>query len=310
MLTAGAYRGGRLDWSDFTASTQPRPSGAPTAVVKRVTSTKLPVPLDFAGGPARRYFELETSGTSLSLLAGAPHDLATALLLEVALVYGGDWFVLPLELPVGSLARVDSITLVDAFGLPTAISGRLRSPGWRAFECAPTTDPASELLAILPTVALPLEGEPIESIALVRDERANVVWAIEDVAPDALGIGRTISHPTPTVPAEATYTYVPFVPPPASWFPLVRRDGDLVGATFHGVAAPLVPRGRMLGGWPAIKFLADDVHDDGLRIERRWQVAFGRDRARVAWISRTDRSAGAPASSGIAADVLVLPSEP
>lgn len=312
-LSTSDYRGGRLDWSDLSAATEAAPSTGPRTV-QDVTTTKLPVALSFAGGPARRYYELEPSGTSFSLLAGAPPDVATALLLEVALIYGGDWFVLPLDLPIGSLSRVDKIEVVDAFDQYTVISGRLRSGRWRTFECAPPDDPAAELLLVLPTVAASLDSEPIESVALVRDERANVVWAIEDVVPDALGLGRTIAHPPPSMPAESTYAYLPFVPPPASWFPLVRRGGDFIGAKLYGVPSPLQPQGWLLNGWPELKLLVGDVHDDGLRIERRWQVAFGLAKDGeaapwVTWISRSDRSAMPTASSGIAADVLVPPGQ-
>jgi hypothetical protein len=318
-LDANAYRGGTLDWCDFTARTTPH---AVTTSARPPTSnrprTVLPAPLEFAGGPARRFFELEREGATFSLLSGAPPDVATALLVEVALVFGGDWFVAPVPMPVGTLGRIDRITVVDTFGDSTVLSGRIRSPGWRMFELA--GDPAAaNLLAILPTVTAALEGPPIESIALVRDEAANVVWAVEDVAADALGLPQAISHDPPALPASELNEYIPFIPPPASWFPLVRRDGNavrFVGAGIHGAGAPQVPRGRLLDGWPHVGFLAADVSSEGLRIERRWQLAVGRATGtpagpapRAVWISRTDRIASGPASSGVAADQIVPPDE-
>ena len=37
-----------------------------------------------------------------------PTDLTRVLLVEFSLVYGNDWYVVPLRLPVGSLFRVTS----------------------------------------------------------------------------------------------------------------------------------------------------------------------------------------------------------
>jgi hypothetical protein len=44
-------------------------------------------------------------------------------------------------------------------------------------------EPGDAGLLILPTVPKVQEGEPIEDVALVRDELANMVWAVESVVP-------------------------------------------------------------------------------------------------------------------------------
>jgi hypothetical protein len=323
-LAATDYRGGTLDWCDFTASTAARATTArPPMPPVTAVRTVLPAPLEFTGGPARRFFEIEPAGASFGLLAGAPPDVATALLVEIALVFGGDWFVAPVPLPVGTLGRVDRITVVDSFGESTVLAGRIHTSGttpstsWRMFELSspPDDTAAAGLLAILPTVTGALEGPAIESVALVRDEIANLVWALEDLAPDALGLPRSISHAVPVLPGAAVHEYVPLVPPPASWFPLVRRDGKaarFVGASIHGAPSGPAPRGRLLDGWPHVGFLADDVGADGFRVERRWQLAVGRATGagpapRAVWISRTDRLGDGPASSGVTADQIVAP---
>ena len=38
------------------------------------------------------------------------------LLAEFALVYGNDWFVAPIDLPVGSVTRLVTVTVRDTFG--------------------------------------------------------------------------------------------------------------------------------------------------------------------------------------------------
>ena len=64
-----------------------------------------------------------------------PTDLACMLLVEFALAYGNDWFVIPIELDVGSLHRTRSLVVTDTFGVRTLI--KPSSELWRTpFEVA------------------------------------------------------------------------------------------------------------------------------------------------------------------------------
>lgn len=311
ILDATAYRGGTLDWCDFAARTEPRAATAPPPPPPITnTTTLLPAPLEFAGGPARRFFELERGGASFTLLSGAPSDVATALLVEVTLLFGGDWFVVPIEMPVGSLGRVDTIAVTDTFDpIPTLLTGRIRDGQWRMFECA--GDPlAADLLPILPTAATSLEGAVIERVALVRDEAANLVWAVEDVVVDALGNPATVDHAPPTMPVGPTHTYLPFIPPPANWFPLVRRGSAqprYQGATLRVATTQPSPQGALLASFPDTSFRTETVAADGIRIERAFQLAIAAEGTRALWITRRARVARGPASSGVAADQLIAP---
>jgi hypothetical protein len=42
-----------------------------------------------------------------------PQDLARMLLLEFAVSYANDWFVIRVDLPVGSICRIDSLIVTD-----------------------------------------------------------------------------------------------------------------------------------------------------------------------------------------------------
>ncbi|MGA7879407.1 MAG: hypothetical protein WCD63_00920 [Terrimicrobiaceae bacterium] len=65
-------------------------------------------------------------------------DLACVLLVEFALAYGNDWYVIPIELDVGSLHRTRSLVVTDTFGVRTLIkpSSELGAPHsrWRMFH--------------------------------------------------------------------------------------------------------------------------------------------------------------------------------
>ncbi len=101
VLAADRYRGGHLDWTDLEGHVEP--SSGQVAPQSR-TATLLPTPIEFAGAPSPRFFELEDHSVRFTTIAGNAPDVATALLVEVALVYGNDWFVVPVTAPV-SLVR-------------------------------------------------------------------------------------------------------------------------------------------------------------------------------------------------------------
>jgi hypothetical protein len=51
------------------------------------------------------------------LLPIGPPDLTQMMMIEYTGSYGNDWFVVPLELPVGSINRVNSLVITDSFGV-------------------------------------------------------------------------------------------------------------------------------------------------------------------------------------------------
>ena len=59
----------------------------------------------FAGCRALRFWEFEDAQVDFGSVDAGPTDLARMLLVEFALTYGNDWFVIPIELDVGSLHR-------------------------------------------------------------------------------------------------------------------------------------------------------------------------------------------------------------
>jgi hypothetical protein len=147
-------------------------------------------------------------------------------------------------------------------------------------------------------------------VSLNLDEAANVVWASEDTLADPLGLPVRVDHVRPQAPRSDVARYVPLLPPPSSWFALVRREVDnamrFVGATLRSLP-PALPRGRILAGWPDVGFIAKELPLEGLRIERRWQLAVGSDGRRALWLSRVDHAGRGSAASGLAADQIVQP---
>ena len=71
--------------------------------------------------PAARFWEFEDAQVDFGSVDAGPTDLARMLLVEFALAYGNDWFVIPIELEVGSLYRTRSLVITDTFGVRTLI---------------------------------------------------------------------------------------------------------------------------------------------------------------------------------------------
>ena len=90
--------------------------------------------------PAARFWEFEDAQVDFGSVDAGPTDLVRMLLVEFALAYGNDWFVIPIELEVGSLCRTRSLVITDTFGIRTLIkpSSELGEPyaSWRMFQHA------------------------------------------------------------------------------------------------------------------------------------------------------------------------------
>ncbi len=65
--------------------------------------TTIPAPVTYRGMPAARFWEFEDARVDFGAVDAAPQDLARMLLVEFAITYGNDWFVMPIDLDVGSL---------------------------------------------------------------------------------------------------------------------------------------------------------------------------------------------------------------
>ena len=138
-----------------------------------------------------------------------PTDLAQLLMIEYASSYGNDWFVVPLTLPVGSLTAVNSLVVTDSFGVRTLLrpigDRALPRPNWTMWQLAhirrpgQETDWATGVEPVLPAaVARPrTEGPALEDVLFMRDEMANVAWAIER------RIEKPVEQPVPRVERDA-----------------------------------------------------------------------------------------------------------
>jgi hypothetical protein len=317
-LEAPEYPGGRLDWFHFDAASVPEGKGeGRVGGVVRKSLDSLPAPLEYAGMPASRWWELEDRDVDFGDLAGGPEDLARSVIAAYGMVAGDDWYVVPCSLPSGSLARVTSLRVLDDFGSWTPIpaaAARDAATGpagrpWRFFELAgdPGPDRGDAPLLFLPPVVSDAEqGRPLEQVEFRRDEMANLAWAVERRVESEAGrvvdrdAGRNdavLAEP----PTDDAWRYRLSTDVPDHWVPLVpvRITTDPPQIALRRGRLALEPdehqaRGRILEPERPFVLHEEEIPAGGLRVSRRFQLARGVDGGVHLWVGRRKAPSGGP----------------
>jgi hypothetical protein len=335
LTTGDGYAGGRLDWYAFDRAKPVRaaPDEPPADVLVRRAEV-LPAPLRFRGMPAARFWEFEEGDVYLGGIEAAPEDLARAAVARYGVVYGNDWYLLPLRVPLGTLTEITQVTVRDDFGRTTAIPAAAVVDGGddgRAFKFFELTGDANPragrgpLLFLPPTVETTDAGRPLEDVRFVRDEMANVAWAIEHRVESVAG--RPVDLVARRAPAPATrardgdaWRLLLSTPVPSNWVPLVPVRVVEEPASGATDATIMLQRGRMpVAGDPSAtrgalgEILTPDrrllVHEEeiplaGIRVIRRFQSARDQNGRLHTWVGRRKGPGRGEGGSGLAFDVL------
>lgn len=201
-LVAEQYHHGHLDWFAFELDRAGNLQDAPEASFPggnfevRKTIAFVPTQIEFNGMPNVRWWEFEDRRTDFGSIDASTTDLPLLLLAEFGLVYGNDWFVVPYDLPVGSLAAIKGLIITDVFGVRTLVRAAGQDQGmdwqrWSMYSLSARAEPgiADQRLLLAPALAKTQEGDPFERIVFARDEMTNMVWGVEERIPGALGLG-------------------------------------------------------------------------------------------------------------------------
>jgi hypothetical protein len=318
-FTAQEYDGGAIDWHTFDRSATALAGGS--AQVVATQRSVVAAPVTFRGMPARRFWELEDASVDIGALTAGAEDLGRLLLREFALIYGNDWFQIPLAVPVGSEVRVDSLTVADTFGLTSVVPHYADADGaagrWRMFSLstdAGNLDAASARLLVVTSSAVgALDGAAIEDVLLLRDELADMAWGVESTAVGPAGtpvdralVWRTHAPPVQPPVADAPPRYrlgssvpdywIPFLPVAVGNGPLQMRRGTLPTSA----AGPL---GRLLAD-PGLTMFLEELPREGVHLERRYRYARGLDGSPWVWIGRCRSTGRGEGRSGLRFDSL------
>jgi hypothetical protein len=311
---ADRYTGEPLDWPSFDHSATPL--GAVSTPPSAVTRTLIPAPVTFKGMPAPRYWQLEDASVDIGAVDAGPTDTARLMLREFALIYGNDWFIVPIPVTVGAVAHVTSLVVTDTFGITQTIPHYSATPDggrWRMF--AISGDTIDYRLILPPVLARTLDSQPQEQVLLVRDDAASMAWGVEKIVAGASGtpIDRAsavaIASPTPPPPMPVTglryqlgtsapVYYIPFVASPASsGQPGMQRAALLA---VDGSHAPITPLGRILASNAPV--FEEEFIREGVRIDRLYRLARWTDGSTHLWLARRKTTGAVAGSSGLQFD--------
>jgi hypothetical protein len=241
--------------------------------------------------------------------------------MEFALVFGNDWFYVPVPAPVGSLATVTTLVVTDTFGIRTVIESADDS-AWSMFKLTGAAG-RSPFIMVPPSCAATDEGAPLEDVYFLRDDMAAMAWAVEatvqgplDAPADAaqLALEFDAAYPQPSPPAQvpggpAQYYTLEQIPP-ANWIPMVPvvaptgaryfRRGILVRPGYGDVhaAARLLEPGQPF-------FVADErIPREGAEVTRYFRRARWTDGSTVTWLAHRGGPGLGPGWSGLAFDLV------
>ncbi|HEX8905463.1 MAG TPA: hypothetical protein VF771_11500 [Longimicrobiaceae bacterium] len=340
-LVANRYDEGRLDWYSFELDRRAPPlavdddAHVPSAPVMEAISF-IPAAATFKGVPNPRFWEMEERQVNFGSLNAQTTDHLLLVFAEMGLVYGNDWFVIPCTLPVNTLCEVMGLVITDVFGERTVVRAadegdENRWQRWSLFNLSNAGQIGSyNRQFFLPSVlGDALESDPLERVQLVRDEMANMVWAVEEVIPDATGRGinghdaadKTGVLPEPIADSPAAIRYLLGTSVPENWIPFipVQRPGSVQDIAFQRAAMPRLdgapgtlvrPKGVLLNE-PALPWFVneEEIPFAGTIVTRAYQRTRWYDGRTWLWIGRRRETGRGLGSSGLRFD-QIEPTQP
>jgi hypothetical protein len=325
QLLTKEHTGGPVDWFDVRLT----PGATPVATT---TVRAVPSRVAFAGAPHPRWWAFEDNRLQLGELEIDSTDIAKLALVEFALVYANDWLSIPLALAAGRLVEVATVTVTDVFGRHHDLtpSENLEGVGtrrWQLYAPALETDPTgpgvSRTLFVPPVSSDPLEM-PIEEVLYLRDEGANLVFAVEHRVTNARGDvvpgieaqrERGFAGEDDEPPSAGMPNFRLATPVPGNWFPFVpvARDRELREVRLRKARLLRNPADRAPTPNNPIGSLVRDGGDwleeasvarSGVKVQLVRRRARGVDGRTHVWVGRQVTVGKGEGNSGLRFDVL------
>ena len=313
-LTADGYTGD-LDWYSFDIAevhkNSPDTALAHGPMENACSANRMLTQMRYPGMPLPRFWEFEDARVDLGSLVAAPGDTATMLVARFAFAYSNDWYRLPLQLDVGTLCRITRLEVTTTIGTQPvevpAYQATGDQGGTTLYQLSLPGGPATPQLLLTPTLPVTLpRGEVIEQVRFLRDETANLGFAVESTIPNLRGRPRNREEePRPTSPAitlttGASAAYRLREDPPRHWLPLVPQspDGGLLALVGD-------PAGSILQGTPWL--YEEELRHDGLTAVLRYALGRGADGSTFLFCGSELHLGARSASSGIRFDQVLEP---
>jgi hypothetical protein len=321
ILIAEQHEGQPLDWYSYDHASGASVPGSSHQKTEKISS--IPSPVTFTGMPLPRYWEIESTIIEWSNLDLRKRDLIQMVLIEFMLTYANDWCVIPYERTAGSICEIENMMVTDTFGnkvliRPYSKVGDSDHDRW-SFMKLNTIDGQLVEYAYLPYApGKPQESAPIEKINFIRDEMANMVWAIENTIPSILGAGlngyetalaNTIEPSADINTSPEAVKYVLGHLPPANWIPFipVRLPGSSSEIKLQRGKLPGTDKsykGKILDHSSPYFIYEEEVPRAGKQIQRRYVRTRNHKGETFLWIGRKVNTGKGEGSSGMLWDLV------
>lgn len=331
VLEADTFPGGHLDWYSFAAGSLATSSQPQDPVF--TSQNFLPLHVTFGGMPTDRWWNFEDSASDLGQLNVQNVDLATLLVMEFALVYGTDWFFVPVPSQFGCLQRVTTLVVTDTFGERTLIRPAEQYPvagssqPWSMFKISDGQGQPSGFIMLAPVLGVTDDADALEDVIFLRDNTAALAWAVQQKLQGGADLpvngyeaylARLAADPTqvpaPAAPGSADISYTLENPPPDNWIPFVpvlsqsgemmfrRGTMDIPGP--GGTVIQLQPQAEILQ--PGTPYYLTDrvITPTGIEATRYLRRTRWTDGSTLAWMARRSGPGTGPGSSGLKFDFV------
>lgn len=324
-LAAAPHRDGNVAWHALDVDAGPVPGNVTPPDSGGIKLSVIPGPVKFRGMPNERFWDFEDGRVDFGGLRPDRRNLASLLLTDFMLVHGNDWFLVPLELPVGVLCKMQKLDVVDVFGGRTTIDRADADQRWSMFSTAlPNGAPAQFFALPASAASNVIDGAPIEEVRFLRDDTANLAWAVEHATEGSLGApwlaADRVPSAEPTAPtSEASLAYKIQTSVPSNWIPfqpVKLAAGDEIALerstllSLDGAPTLPAPLGRVLepSSIPAgtsYRVREEEIPREGTRVIRRVRRARGVDGATHVWVARARSIGTGQGWSGLRFDLAV-----
>jgi hypothetical protein len=326
---------GDLEWFAFDQVDEAVPPDVPAPSTTVLEHQVIPGLVRFRGMPNQRFWDFEDGRVDFGGLRPDRRDLLSMVLMDFMLVQGNDWFLVPFEQPLGTRCWLNSLTVVDVFGIQSAVPRAeavdtgAPDKRWSMFSTQTPAGVDASLLLPATVASSVIDGEAFEEVRFIRDETANLAWAIERDTESRIGhawLGHerdtASSVATGIATSEAALRYRLQTRVPENWIPFQAVN---VAATPEDPPEMALERARLLGdigqvnpqargkilnpplpGGAPYRVREEEIPREGRRVSRLARWARTIDGKGLVWVSRRRRIGTGEGWSGLRYD-LALP---
>jgi hypothetical protein len=319
-LVGRDYVGRALDWYNFDVA------GAKQATAPEPTPRQMtPTQIYFPGIPNPRWWRFEDGNASFDEPVDPEPNTLSMLLPEFFYADINNWYVLPLPMTAGTIREVTDVAVVDSFGVVTNLGpADQTTKSWRVFALDGAEGTNAKALGgqflFAPNIALDvLYNDELEDVRFIRDEDANLVWAVEfryrtaagetiingdgqRSGPDSQGAGDGL--PRFRLKSDLPAHWIPYVPRKNAPNSALSGEMHLRRARSNEAATPANPQYRSKIVAESVRLNEEEIPRSGLRVRRIARYARGSDGTQHFWVGRLKESGQRTTLPGLKFDFI------